>query len=385
MKSFLDEDALNLNHVGPTPWGAALAQRLAGLVPAPLEVCLFANGGAEGVEAAMKLATAATGRARFVACANGYHGTGIGPLALMGQARPRAPFEALLPRAEIIPFGDESALERALAKRDAAAFVVEPIQGEGGVVLAPDGYLAKAKELCGRYGTLLVLDEVQTGLGRTGTMFALEHEGVVPDVLVLGKALGGGLAPISAAVTTKALQEKAYGTTEAFDLHGSTFGGNAFACAAALETLDIVRDEKLAERSARLGARLLGRLREGLAGHPLVKEVRGRGLLVAVELGATDRSWLSRQAPQLVDAVSQRLLGQWICLEMLEKGYLLQPAALRWEVLRLEPPLTIEETELDAATDALIETLRDHEGLARLALRSGARLAAQAISRGSFR
>lgn len=384
IRAFLDEAPLNLNHVGPSPSTAALAERLAALAPKPLELALFASGGAEGVEAALKIAACATGRARFLHCAGGYHGTSLGTLPLMGDARMRAPFEPLLHASGRVPFGDLPALERELAKGGVAAFVAEPVQGEGGVILPPPGYLAAAAALCRRHGALFVLDEVQTGLGRCGTLFACEAEGVVPDALVLGKALGGGLAPISAALVSRELYERAYGPMERFDLHSSTFGGNALACAVALETLDVISDERLAERSARLGARLLDRLKRGLDGHPLVHDVRGRGLLAAIELGPTGRDWLSRQAPELVAAVSSRLLGPWISMRLLEKGFLLQSAALRWEVLRIEPPLNIGESELDAAADAVIETVKDYRSLAPLAAQAGPRLLSQFANGGSF-
>ena len=258
------------------------------------------------------------------------------------------------------------------------------MQGEGGVALPPAGYLAAAAELCRRAGTLFVLDEVQTGLARCGSMLACEAEGVVPDVLVLGKALGGGLAPISAALVSRALHERAYGVLERFDLHSSTFGGNALACALALETLDVIRDEGLVARSRELGSRLLERLRGGLAGHPLVREVRGRGLFAGIELGPTDRSWLSRQAPELVETVSRQLLGPWLSLRLLEKGWLVQPAALRWDVLRVEPPLVISESELDAGADAVIETIREYESLIPLAAHAAPRLLRQFANGGSF-
>lgn len=370
---FFEERLPNLVHTGPQPLAAELAEVLAGLLPEPLEVSLFTSGGAEAVEAAMKLARAATGRPAFIHCEGAFHGTGLGTLPVMGHPRLRTPFEPLGLESAAVPFGDVAALARALEARRAAAFLVEPIQAEGGVRLAPPGYFEEAAALCRRHGTLLVLDEVQTGIGRTGALFALP---VVPDVLVIAKSLGGGIAPIGAAVTSRELHERAYGTMERFDLHGSTFAGNAFACAAALETLAIVREEGLCENAASAGARLADGLRRGLAGHPLVRDVRGSGLLVGVELGPEDR---------LRRAVTDRILGQWIALKLLERGFVCQPAALRWDVLKIEPPLTIGSAEIDAAVAAIVETIGDVRSVAGLATGAAGRIGAQFFNGWSFR
>jgi putrescine aminotransferase len=385
LRALLDEDPVGFPHVGPQPQAAELAEALAKRAPAPLSVSLFGSGGAEAIDAAMKLAAAATGRSCFVHCQGGYHGTSLGPLALMGHPRMRAPFEALLPASTEIPFGDLGALEGALAKKKVAAFVVEPIQGEGGVVLPPPGYLAGAKRLCAEHGTLLVLDEIQTGLGRTGTFLALEAEGVVPDVLVLAKALSGGIAPISVAMVSKELQARAYGGTERFDLQASTFAGNAWSCAAALETLRIIDDEKLCDASREKGGRLLSRLRQRLAGHPLVKDIRGRGLLAAVELGATGAGLLSKLAPGLVDSLSEKVIGQWVAVRLLERGVLVQPASHRWNVVRLEPPLTVDDAEIDTAVEELGLVLDEVRSAPAAAIAAGKRVLEQRGRGWSFR
>src|SRR4029079_18780469 len=199
------------------------------------------------------------------------------------RGRSRAPCEPLLPGCDAVAFADGEALERALALRDAALFLVEPAQVEGGLRFAPPAFLQKARALCTKYGTLLALDEVQTGIGRTGSLFAFQQAQMAPDLLVLGKSLGGSIAPAAVTMATRAVQKSAYGPTRRFDLHGSTFAGNAFASAAGLETLQIVHDERLAERSRDNGAAMLAGLRERLAGHPLVADVRGLGLLIAID------------------------------------------------------------------------------------------------------
>jgi putrescine aminotransferase len=282
----------------------------------------------------------------------------------MSDKKMRGPFEPLLAGCQTIPWGDLAALERALAKKTVAGFLVEPIQGEGGIRVS--GWLREAQALCKKTGTLLLLDEVQTGIGRTGSLFAYQDEGFVPDVLVLGKALGGGIAPISVAITSADVHARAYGTMDRFDLHASTFGGNAFACVAGLETLAIVDDEKLVANARARGEQLVAGLRARLGGHPLVREIRGRGLLVGVELGPTDSGWLNKLAPSLVANVSKNVFGQWAALKLLERGILCQPASQSWNVLRLEPPLTIQPAEIDALVTALADVLGEYQGIAGL-------------------
>jgi putrescine aminotransferase len=363
LRRFLSEMALNLCHVGPGAHAAELAEALATRLPAPLSLSLFASSGAEAVEAGLKLARAATRRGGFLYCHGGFHGTNLGTLSVMGSDRLRRPFEPLLAGCEAIPFGDLGALQKSLATHYFAAFLVEPVLGEGGVVLPPPGYLAEAQSLCLKHGTLLVLDEVQTGLGRTGTLFAFQAEGFVPDVVVLAKALGGSLAPISVAVTSADLHKKAYGSTERFDLHSSTFAGNAFACVAALETLRTLDDEGLVANSAARGGQLLTRLRARLAGHPLVRDIRGRGLFVGVELGPTDSGWLNRACPALVEMVARKVFGQWLAVRLLERGVICQPASQQWNVLRLEPPLTVRAEQVEEAVTAVAEVLEEYRGV----------------------
>ncbi len=366
LRRHLEQDAVNLLHIGPQPHAAELAERLASLLPEPLEVSLFSNSGGEAVEAAIKLARAATRRSDIVYASGGFHGTGLGPLSVMGHARLRKDFEPLLPDCHEIPFAELEALERVLKAHKVAGVLLEPVQAEAGVVLPPAGYLEQAAALCRRHGALLLLDEVQTGLGRTGRLFAFEHSGVVPDVLILGKALGGSLVPISATVTSRELQQRAYGTAQKFDLHGTTYSGNALCCAVALGALELTVGQELAARAAALGARFALRLRERTAGHPLVRDVRGQGLLIGIELGPTDRGLLQKLFPGLVSALSEKVFGQWLAVRLLEKGFICQPASQQWNVLRIEPPLTVTEAELDRAEDAIAQTLAEYSELGPL-------------------
>jgi len=382
MKRALDAEPVHFLHVGPSPAAAALAGRLAAV--SGLDVVLFSTSGAEAVEAGMKLARAATGRHAIVYCEGSFHGLSLGALSVTDSARLRAPFEPLLPGCTAVPFGDLDALERALAARKVAAFLVEPVQAEGGVVLPPSGYLRAAGELCRRHGALLVLDEVQTGLGRCGSLFAFQDEDVVPDVLVLAKSLGGGIAPMAATVTRRQWHDRAFGSTRRFDLHGSTFAGNALGCVAALETLAIVEEERLAEAAVLRGRRLVDGLRRRLQDHPFVRGVRGRGLLVAIELGPTEGGWVNRAAPMLVRGLARSVFGQWLALRLLEKGIVAQPASQRWDVLRLEPPLTIGEAEIDLVVETTATILDEYRSLAPLVRDVGRRLRAQRRRRGAF-
>lgn len=353
----------DLLHIGPSAATAGLARQLVEVTGGELEVVLFSTSGSEGVESALKLARAATGRAGFISCHDGFHGTGFGTLSVMGSERMRAPFEPLLQGCQTIPFGDLEALRRALGP-SVAAFLVEPTLGEGGVLRAPPGYLAEAQMLCRKNGTLLLLDEVQTGLGRTGELFCFSRHRMVPDVLILGKSLGGGIVPVSAALTRPDIHKRAYGGMDRFDLHGSTYAGYALGCAAGRATLRILREEGLVENARERGDQMLSSLREGLAGHPLVRDVRGEGLLLGIELGQADpRGFLSTLKGPLVKAVARNVFGQWLALCLLERGVICQPAALRWDVLKLEPPLTVTREEADRLVAEVIGVMTGYREL----------------------
>lgn len=379
MREFLLDDVPNLVHVGPPVYAAELAEELARRA-GPLTSCLFSCTGSDAVEAGLKLARAATGKKTLVYCQNGYHGLNLGTLSTNGVARMRELFEPLLPACEQVPFGDLAALERVLSKRNAAAFLVEPIQAEGGMVVPPSGYLRAAQDLCHKYGALLVLDEVQTGIGRTGTLFACEADGFFPDVLVLGKALGAGMTAISATLTTPDLQKRAFGTMERFDLHGSTYAGNSFSCRTASAVLQIIDDEKLAEASKVKGTRLLQKLNARLSGHPFVRGIRGRGLFVGIELGPTEKGGLLHRAlPQLVEAVSKHIFGQWLAVRLLEDGVIAQPASQHWNVLKLEPPLTVTDAEIDTVVEKIGKLLDQYREVGPIVRDATERLGKQAM------
>ncbi|MCV9880143.1 aminotransferase class III-fold pyridoxal phosphate-dependent enzyme [Brenneria izbisi] len=270
-----------------------LARRLSELTPGGLERVFLSNSGTEAVEAALKLAMAASNKTTFdkptidkptiLYCANGYHGKTLGALSVTGREKHRKVYEPLLPRCEEIPFGDATALQARLLKGDVMAFIMEPIQGEGGVTMPPDGYLSAVRALCSEHQCLWILDEIQTGLGRTGKMFACQWEDVSPDIMVLSKSLSGGLVPIGATLSSKEVWQRAYGNIDRFSLHTSTFGGGNFAAAAALASLDVMEHEDLAGNARLVGAHLRQGLEELARKHYFIKEVRGRGLMLAVE------------------------------------------------------------------------------------------------------
>jgi acetylornithine/N-succinyldiaminopimelate aminotransferase len=304
-----------------------LAEALAAVAPGPITRSFFTNSGTEAVEGALKLAHRATGRRKFVSTESSFHGRTLGALSVIGQAKHREPYRDLLPEGVIVPFGDLAAAERAI-DGETAAFIVEPVQGEGGVNVPPEGYLRGLRELCDKSSALLILDEIQTGIGRTGKLLALEHDDVVPDVLTLAKGLGGGF-PVGAFMCTEAVAA----TVKPGD-HGGTYVGNPLACAAALAVVNVVLEEKLAERAAKLGARLLGRLRAFAEANPgLTRGARGRGLLVGLVLADAEAA----------AALPRRALAAGVLVNVTAGS-----------VLRLFPALNIPEDELFGALETVL-------------------------------
>ncbi len=314
-----------------SPLLGRLARALAMLAPGDLSVSFFANSGTEAVEGALKLARAATGRTKLVATTNAYHGKTIGALAVSGRDAYKAPFGPLLPGVVHVPYGDAPVLPDAL--RDAAAFIVEPVQGEGGIVVPPPGYLRAARAACDAAGALLVADEVQTGLGRCGMLFACERDAVVPDVLVLAKGLSGGIVPIGAFIARPTVWNAAY--AKAPLAHTSTFGGNPLACAAALAALGVLRDEDLVRNARVRGEQLLAGVSAIAAEYPsVVREARGLGLLVGMELR------------------SEGYAGT-IVPEMLKAGVTAAWTLNAQRVIRLEPPLVVTADEIERGLAAV--------------------------------
>lgn len=358
------------------PLAARLAEELVAMSPDGLEMVFFCNSGTEAVEAALKLARLSTGRAGFLHCDRSFHGKSFGALSVTGNATYQKPFGPLLADCASVPYADLAALERELSTRKHACFIVEPIQAEAGMYVPPREYLPEAKRLCQRYGTLLVVDEVQTGLGRTGTMFAVDALGVEPDIMTLAKSLGGGLVPLGATLARRDLWLKAYGSVDRFALHTSTFGGGSLACTAGLATLRVLREERLIERCRLRSERLLNGLQQLVERYQYdpLEDVRGEGLLIGLEFSpilpaiaahyrASDATgmlkFIMRDLDGMIDTVPtlyamQTLLNSY--------GIYTQVARSNPFVLRIQPPLTIEEEQIDqllAALDTIASDLAD--------------------------
>lgn len=327
-----------------------LPQRFPNPRPRSTYGLFLSNSGAEAVEAAVKLAKYATRRPNVVAFRGGFHGRTHGAMALTSSnAKYRAHYEPLMGGVHFAPYpyplrmgGDAAALSATMdaldelfatlvAPDDVACFIVEPVLGEGGYVVPPDGFLPALRELADRHGILLVADEVQSGYARTGRFFATEWTAATPDIVVMAKGIASGL-PLSGILASRELLD-----TWGPSAHGGTYGGNAVACAAALATLDVIDDEQLADRAVRLGARLVDGLREAAAGHPRVAEVRGRGLMVAVELA--DAGTLAPRPD----------LAKGMLAEALARKLLLLTCGTRGQAVRIIPPLVTTDDEIDQA------------------------------------
>ncbi|MDF9407456.1 MAG: Putrescine aminotransferase [Pelotomaculum sp. PtaB.Bin013] len=348
----------------------ALARNLAAITPGDLQRSFFCNSGAEAVEGALKLARAATGRRKLVYCNDSFHGKTIGALSVTGREKYQKAFQPLIPDADSIPFGDLTALEGKLREKTAAAFIVEPIQGEGGIILPPAGYLSGARQIGTKYNTLLIFDEIQTGLGRTGKMFACQHENVTPDIMCLAKSLGGGIMPVGAFITTNDIWERAYGGMEKALLHTSTFGGNTRAAAAAIATLEVIYDEDLPERARENGDYLLAGLRRLKDNYPLLKDVRGCGLMAGIEFNQPE-GFVVKATMGLVNKISQEYLGSLIAGELLNKYRIITAYTLNNpNVIRLEPPLTVTREQIDTLLEALDGILGKHKDFISVAASS---------------
>ncbi len=337
VKNQLDKMAMSGKAFFSRP-AADLAAEIAAITPPGLEYTFFSNSGTEAVEAALKFAKGSTGRAKIVSTHGSYHGKTLGALATTGREKYRKRFEPLMPGVVFVPFGDAAA---AIAEIDSAtaAMIVEPIQGEGGIIIPPTGYLWALRKACDKVGALLIIDEVQTGLGRTGLLFGCNHDGVTPDLMCLAKALGGGVMPIGATVGTEAIWESIYGPNPL--AHTSTFGGNPLACVAALAGLEVLHDEGLVERSQILGDQMLAQFRDLESRHSeMILEVRGKGLMIGMEFRLDE-------------------VGELVVAQLMKRGVCVAYALNNPRVLRFEPPFVITEAHIAQVIEALDESLAE--------------------------
>jgi ornithine--oxo-acid transaminase len=368
----------NLPQLGVTLLSGVLAEQLLARAPASVGAMVPANSGTEAVEAAIKISRAATGRARIVYADHAFHGLTLGSLSINGEKEFREGFGPLLADCAPVAFGDLDALERELRRGDVAAFVVEPVQGKG-VNLPPGDYLPRAQRLCRDAGTLFVCDEVQTGIGRTGRFLALEHWELQPDIVCLAKALSGGLVPVGAVLVSRDAFDRVFDGMERAVRHGSTFGGNDLAAAAALATLGVIEDEGLIAHAERMGELLLALTRPLVERYEVVRDVRGLGLIWAIEFGPPS----GRVGQALWEAVERRqtgLFSQLITVPLFhEHRILCQVAGHRMNTIKALPALVIEESEIRRFAAALEQTVAAAEryptALARFGARTGLRAA----------
>jgi ornithine--oxo-acid transaminase len=355
LKRVLDADLPNLVQMDVSALAGVLAERLLQRVPY-CEKVFFANSGTEAVEAAIKFARAATGRPGLVHCSHAFHGLSYGSVSLVGDDVFRQGLGPFLPDCIEVPFNDLAALERVLAARTIAAFMVEPIQGKG-VNLPADDYLAGALALCRKHGTLMVADEIQTGMGRTGRFLALEHWGVEPDMVLIAKSLSGGHVPVGAVLTRKWIFDKLFNRMDRAVVHGSTFSKNDLAMAAGLAALDVLQSERVIENAAARGARLLAAFDDMAGRYELLREARGKGLMIGIEFGAP-RSLALKTSWNLLETMNKGLFCQLITIPLFKEHKILcQVAGHASLTVKLLPPLIITDEDCDwieRAFDAVI-------------------------------
>ncbi|MFW6386508.1 MAG: aspartate aminotransferase family protein [Bacillota bacterium] len=354
----------NLLQAAPGRMEAAAARNLVEICPGDLSRVFFANSGTEAVEAALKLARAASDREKILYCSGSFHGKTMGSLSLTGREKYRQPFSPLVPETEMVPYGDPGALEFKLESEEVAAFILEPLQGEGGIILPPEGYLKQVRELCNQYGVLLIMDEIQSGMGRTGENFACEREEIVPDILCLAKSLGGGIVPVGACISKKEIWDKAYGSLEKALLHTSTFGGNTRTSAAVLESTRLLEEWELAGLAREKGDYLLTELKELVSDYDLVKEVRGCGLMVGIEFEHPEEGLLDRLSGGRISEYAREYLGAMVAGTLLNDYNIITAYTLNNpQVIRLEPPLVVKRGELDRLLAAFKEIFSSRETL----------------------
>jgi len=325
------------------PLRGALAELLGEIAPGDLQYSFFINNGTDAVEGAYKLARLYTGRTNFISSIRGFHGKSCGSLSLMGKWEYREPFLPLLPGVQFVEFGDAEAVEDELYKADAtgkgvAAVIMEPIQGEAGAIVPPDDFWPRIRKACDEYGALLIADEVQTGMGRTGKMFGVEHWNTVPDILCLGKALGGGVMPLSAFVSTpkiwSVLEKNPF-------IHTSTFGGNPLACAAGIAAIHVTLEEDLVGQAHKKGRYLLGELVAlQMRYDRVLRKAQGKGLLLGLEFENTE-------------------IGYKVVASLFKRGVLVAGTLTNSRVVRIEPALNISDALIDEVLDILEETLKE--------------------------
>lgn len=360
----------------PGMLGKALLEK----VPSSINRCFFANSGTEAVEATLKFARYATGRPRILYCDHSYHGLTYGSLSITGATEFQEGFDPLLPQCDFIPFGDLDALEKEVKKKDVAGFIFEPIQGKG-VNLPPDDFLINAQTICRQYGTLIIADEVQTGLGRTGKFFAFEHYGLEPDLIAIAKALSGGYIPVGAVLAKEEIFAKVFHRMDRALVHGSTFGKNPMAMAAGLATLHVLAEENLVENSAKMGELFMKGLKPLVEKYEIFAQVRGKGLMIGLEFSCP-QSLTLKIGWTMLEAAQKGLFSQLITVPLFQRHKILtQVAGNNMNVIKLLPPLMITEKEVNYFLESFEDVLADCHRYPGTLWDFGATLAKQALKK----
>jgi len=356
-----------------------LAEQLVARMPPGLDTVFFANSGADAVDTALKFARAATGRPRVLFLDHAFHGLMLGTLSVNGGEQFRKGFGTLMPGFDKVPAGDADALERELRKGDVAAFVVEPIQGKSVHVPAAD-YLPAVQRLCRLHGTVFICDEVQVGMGRSGRFLCAEHWGLEPDVVTLAKSLGGGFIPVSATIMRRSIHDRIFNRLDRCEVHSTTFGENELAMAAGLATLHVMDEERLVERAAARGDRLLAGLDELRSRHEMIADVRGKGLIVAVEF-RPPRALALKAAWAAAEAAQKGLFAQFVVMSLMRDHHMLtQVGGPDVNIIKLLPPLIIGDEEVDAIIAAFDAVLTEAASVRGSVWRQSGRLIKQALS-----
>ncbi len=355
-----------------------LAEKILATTPDNLSKMFFSNSGTEAVEAAIKFARYTTKRERIVHCEHSFHGLTLGALSLNGEEIFKEGFGPLLPNCNAIPFNDLDALEKALSNKDVAAFIVEPIQGKG-VNIPDDNYLPEVERLCKKYGTLFVADEIQTGLGRTGKFWAIDHWNVQPDMVLMAKALSGGFIPVGAVAMTQKIMDTVFNRMDRAVVHGSTFSKNNMAMAAGLATLQVIEDEKLVANSAKIGKNIISSINEMASKYEFLKEARGKGLMIAVEF-QSPKSFSLKAAWAMLEAANKGLFCQMVTIPLFkEHRVLTQVAGHGMNVVKLLPPLNLTQKDRDWIVDSFDKTIADTHQIPGSIWDLGKNLASHAI------
>jgi len=354
----LSLDLPNLVQLDVSVLSGLLARELLLTTPENITKMFFCNSGTEAVEAAIKFARFTTKREKIVFCEHGYHGLTMGALSLNGEEIFREGFGPLLPSCSSVPFNDLSALETALSNKDVAGFVVEPIQGKG-VNLPDDDYLPEVERLCKKYGTLFVADEVQTGIGRTGKFWAIDHWNVKPDMICMAKALSGGFVPVGAVAMTQKIMDTVYNRMDRAVVHGSTFAKNNLAMAAGLATLHVMEEEKLVENSAVIGTDIINSLNALSGKYEFLKEARGKGMMIAIEF-QSPKSLKLKAAWAMLEAANKGLFCQMVTIPLFKEHRILsQVAGHGMNVVKLLPPLMINQKDRDYIVNSFDKVIAD--------------------------